>query len=76
MHRRVPLDIPAWKTFGFGLRNQASCAEEVPSERHIFDIDELAASPWVGLHYKHEFLLHHRHELLEQIVDDSCRRSP
>jgi hypothetical protein len=30
-----------------------------------FAIDELAASPWVGLHYRHEFLLHYKHELLE-----------
>jgi hypothetical protein len=28
-------------------------------------IDELVASPWIGLHHKHEFLLHHKHESLE-----------
>ncbi|SLK14274.1 hypothetical protein [Arthrobacter sp. P2b] len=29
------------------------------------DIDDIIASPWIGLHYKHEFLLHYRHESLE-----------
>ena len=29
------------------------------------DIDNIIASPWIGLHYKHEFLLHYRHESLE-----------
>ena len=33
------------------------------------DIDEIVASPWIGLHYRHEFLLHHRHELLEPVPD-------
>ena len=33
------------------------------------DIDEIVASPWTGLHYRHEFLLHHRHELLEPVPD-------
>ena len=35
-----------------------SAAREIPS------IDAFGASPWVGLHYRYEFLLHHRHELL------------
>lgn len=30
-----------------------------------FGIDDYFASPWIGLHYRHEFLLHCRHELLE-----------
>ena len=30
-----------------------------------FGIDDYAASPWIGLHYRHEFLLHCNHELLE-----------
>ena len=29
------------------------------------DIDELITSPWIGLHYRHEFLLHYAHELLD-----------
>ncbi|MGX1163418.1 hypothetical protein FBY31_4457 [Arthrobacter sp. SLBN-100] len=41
----------------------ALCAEEAPP-RQTINIDELCASPWVGLHYRQEFLLHHRHELL------------
>jgi hypothetical protein len=35
------------------------------------DIDELVTSPWIGMHYRYEFLLHHRHELLES---DPIRR--
>lgn len=29
------------------------------------DIDDIIASPWIGLHYRHEFLLLYRHESLE-----------
>ena len=32
---------------------------------HAFGIDDYFASPWIGLHYRHEFLLHCHHELLE-----------
>lgn len=38
--------------------------------REAYDIDAFAASPWIGLHYKHEFLLHHRHEHLENRSND------
>lgn len=41
------------------------CAEEAPAPVQDFGIDEYFASPWIGLHYTHEFMLHHRHELLE-----------
>jgi hypothetical protein len=40
-------------------------AEEAPVPVLDFGIDEYSASPWIGLHYKHEFLLHYRHELLD-----------
>lgn len=39
--------------------------EDAPAPVQDFGIDEYSASPWIGLHYKHEFLLHYRHELLE-----------
>lgn len=39
--------------------------EKPPALAIPVDIDEIVASPWIGLHYRHEFLLHHRHELLE-----------
>jgi hypothetical protein len=39
---------------------------DIGAQLHAFDMDELIASPWLGLHYRHEFLLHHRHELLER----------
>jgi hypothetical protein len=44
--------------------NQIMGAEEAPS-RQSFGIDDYFASPWIGLHYRHEFLLHCNHELLE-----------
>lgn len=37
------------------------------AQPHDFDIDEFNSSPWTGLHYRHEFMLHHRHELLEWV---------
>lgn len=39
--------------------------DDAPAPVQDFGIDEYSASPWIGLHYKHEFLLHYRHELLE-----------
>ena len=38
------------------------------------DIDEIVSSPWIGLHYRHEFLLHHRHERLELGPNQGTRR--
>ncbi len=37
--------------------HENSAAREIPS------IDAFVASPWIGLHYRHEYLLNHRHEL-------------
>lgn len=42
---------------------------DIRTQLHASDIDELNASPWLGLHYTHEFLLHHRHELLERSAE-------
>lgn len=44
--------------------NQITGAEEAPFAQ-AFGIDDYAASPWLGLHYRHELLLHCNHELLE-----------
>ncbi len=44
--------------------NQIMGAEEAPLAQ-AFGIDDYFASPWIGLHYRHEFLLHCNHELLE-----------
>lgn len=42
--------------------------------RREIDIDDVIASPWIGLHYSHELLLHHRHEELEPpTVDEAVR---
>lgn len=51
---------------------RTACAEEVPAPRRASNIDELSASPWVGLHRRHEILFHHRHELLGHLPQD-CR---
>lgn len=53
----------------------------------VVDIDQIVASPWIGLHYRHEFLLHHRHESLESdprhstgnsetLADETARPKP
>jgi hypothetical protein len=36
-----------------------------------FDIDAFDASPWIGLHYRYESLLHYSHELLERIGEEA-----
>lgn len=48
------------------VRDQETWAEDLQAPLKWLDIDDFAASPWIGLHYRHEMLLHHRHELLEQ----------
>lgn len=43
--------------------SQMMGAEEAPFAQ-AFGIDDYAASPWLGLHFRHELLLHCNHELL------------
>lgn len=62
---RVPLKGVPQKPVGVTSQNLA-WADEDPDGSKGIDIDGFVASPWIGLHYRHEFLLHHRHELLEQ----------
>jgi hypothetical protein len=62
--RRVPLDSTPQREFGSGAPDWTTSAEEPPAPLQAMNIDEVTASPWIGLHYKHEFLLHYRHELL------------
>lgn len=52
------------KALRSSVPDPAPCAEEAPASRQAINIDALSASPWVGLHYSHEFLLHYRHDLL------------
>jgi hypothetical protein len=68
--RWVPPKYPLQKSFRRCARDRTPCAEETPVP---LTIDELAASPWVGLHYRYEFLLHYRHELLEQHPKELAR---
>lgn len=46
------------------MPNDIMGPEEAPSAP-AFGIDDYGAAPWTGLHYRHEFLLHCNHELLE-----------
>lgn len=62
--RRLPLDSTPQRAFGSGAPDWTARAEEAPAPLQAINIDELIASPWIGLHYKHEFLVHYRHELL------------
>lgn len=55
------LDFPC-----FAVDDKAQAAEHEQTRPHsALTIDEITASPWVGLHFRHEFLLHYQHELLE-----------
>lgn len=58
--RRVPLKAIDQSR----MRDQETTAEEVQAPLKSLDIDDFAASPWIGLHFRHEMLLHHRHELI------------
>ena len=49
-------------------------ATEKTSLQLAGDIDDVVASPWIGLHYKHELLLHYKHESLELTISTADRR--
>lgn len=61
--RQVIPNSKAKTVVGAGLRDMARPVKQ--TQPQASSIDELSASPWIGMHYRHEFLLHHRHELLE-----------
>lgn len=67
LKRRVLLMGPSQKAWLSAVSDPTPRAEEAPAPRQAINIDELSASPWIGLHYRHEFLLHYRHELLVHI---------
>ena len=67
---RVLPDGPGQTAWRQTIPVSAPCTEEAPAPRHVVNVDDLCASPWVGLHYRHEFLLHHGHELLVQHLKD------
>lgn len=62
--RRVPFDSTPQSAFESTAPDWTPRAEEAPGPFQAISIDELIESPWIGLHYKHEFLLHYRHEVL------------
>lgn len=67
--RRNPLHTLTREQHPPRLTPKAVVREASTSLGLALDIDEIVASPWIGLHYRHEFLLHHRHELLEPAPD-------
>ena len=62
--RRLALPSGARRALQPLTPNQSAGAVEAPPAL-AFGIDDYAASPWTGLHYRHEFLLHCNHESLE-----------
>jgi hypothetical protein len=62
--RRIAVHSGAQTALPPGRPNQGLGAEEALIAQ-AFGIDDYAASPWIGLHYRHELLLHCNHELLE-----------
>jgi hypothetical protein len=62
--RRVPLDSTPQRAFGSAAPDWTTRVEEAQATLQAINNDEITASPWIGLHYKHEFLLHYRHEFL------------
>lgn len=68
--RRVSLDTNPQYAFRSNMKERAIGETEKlvpPKETNIDDFD---AAPWIGLHYKHELLLHHKHESLEYCLDE------
>lgn len=65
LKRQVPPNSPALKLLLSRLRDRTHATDEAPDTRQLFNLDEFAVSPWIGLHYRYEFLLHHSHHLLE-----------
>lgn len=63
LRRRVPAKI---QQAVHANAPQPTFDPEARKPHQIVNIDELCTSPWIGLHYRYEFMLHHRHELLEQ----------
>lgn len=62
--RRFIFNIPDKPIYRSGASDKAHCVK-ARIDLEAFKIDEFNASPWIGLHYRHEFLLHYRHELLD-----------
>jgi hypothetical protein len=71
MHlRRVPRTSPVEHMFPSSTAGRTRGEEAPRAPQQVVNIDELSTSPWIGLHYRHEFLLHYRHELLEQHLNE------
>ncbi|WP_104062238.1 hypothetical protein [Arthrobacter sp. 4R501] len=74
LERRVAIN-GLLKVLRSRLLDRIQCTKEAADTRQLINIDELIASPWIGLHYRYEFLLHHSHQLLEQQPRVRCRSS-
>ncbi|MCD4853421.1 hypothetical protein LN996_21585 [Arthrobacter sp. AK01] len=51
-------------------KNELPYADAPVVETDVFDLDRITAAPWVGLHHRHEFLLHLNHEFLGKTAGD------
>lgn len=49
-----------------GTPEQGTFRKKAPAQPSPFNIDDFITLPWIGLHYRHEFMLQHSHELLER----------
>jgi len=70
--RVVPLSKPIRPAFPEGVADRTLCIGDAPDPPEI-NIDDVIASPWIGLHYRHELLLHYRHEELESPAQQGLR---
>jgi hypothetical protein len=65
MHsREVPPDKSASEASPPHAPNWILRPEGARSPRRDTTIDDLITSPWIGLHFRHELLLHYKHEEL------------
>jgi hypothetical protein len=64
--RRVTLNSPTLEILPWHRSDRTHSTVKKLNTQQPFDIDELSSSPWIGLQYRYEFLLHHSHQLLEQ----------
>ena len=70
--RRVPPHTNTDPQYAFRSRmaDRAISETEKLAPSKAINIDDFNASPWLGLHYRHELLLHHKHESLEHHLNE------
>jgi hypothetical protein len=68
--RRVPPHTNPQYAFRSRMTVRAISETEKLAPPKAINIDDFNASPWIGLHYRHELLLHHKHESLEHHLNE------